>query len=81
MYSPFFIIDFFYIINWNQDQSQKQKIVANQKISAQTVRLIDPEGNNLGIIDTSSAIKQAKSQKLDLIQVFNSFQKAFFVVS
>lgn len=41
----------------------------NQYIRAKKVRLIDDQGENVGVIDTDEALKKAKSKGLDLVEV------------
>ncbi|MEJ2098678.1 MAG: translation initiation factor IF-3 [Desulfobacterales bacterium] len=41
----------------------------NQKIRAREVRVIDPDGNQIGIIPTSKAIEAAAEAGLDLVEV------------
>ena len=41
----------------------------NERIRAKEVRLIDDEGNNIGVIATSKAIKMADEKDLDLVVV------------
>ena len=46
---------------------KKQRI--NEHISADTVRVIDEKGENLGILPTVEAIAKAKAVELDLVEV------------
>jgi translation initiation factor IF-3 len=41
----------------------------NGAIRAPKVRCIDPEGTQLGVLDTSEAIRQAEDFGLDLVEV------------
>ena len=41
----------------------------NQQISARTVRVIGPKGENLGVLTLSEALKQAEVFGLDLIEI------------
>lgn len=41
----------------------------NNRITAEKLRVIDEEGNNLGILKTDEALKIAKERGLDLIEV------------
>ena len=41
----------------------------NDAIRAPKVRCIDPEGAQLGVLDTSEAIRQAEEFGLDLVEV------------
>jgi len=47
----------------------KRKAKANHKIRAKKVRLIGKDGNQIGIVSKKEAIKKAKEENLDLIQV------------
>ena len=47
----------------------KDLYAANEKIRSSTVRLIDSEGQNLGIKDTRDAIRTAEANGLDLVLV------------
>ncbi len=53
---------------YRKDNS-KHYVRKNEKIRAKEVRVIDNDGTQLGIIDTSSAIALAKSKGLDLIEI------------
>jgi translation initiation factor IF-3 len=46
-----------------------RKILINNQIRAEKVRLIDENGKNLGVFLLEEAIKMAKERNLDLIQV------------
>ncbi len=55
---------------FNRNRNNNNNFVPiNHQIRTPTVRCIDAEGNNLGIIDKIEAIKLAQDSKLDLIQV------------
>ena len=41
----------------------------NERIYAREVRLLDPEGKQIGIVSTADALRQAKSQRLDLVEI------------
>lgn len=45
----------------------KEAYAANEKIRVQTVRLIDSDGQNIGIKETHEAIRMANSKELDLV--------------
>lgn len=53
--------------NWNN--RKEPRIRVNEQIRSRNVRLIGPEGENLDIIPTDEALKLAKDQGLDLIEV------------
>jgi translation initiation factor IF-3 len=42
---------------------------SNSKITAATVRLIDHEGNMIGVTELSKALAMAKAQNLDLVEI------------
>lgn len=46
-----------------------QKMIANDQIDAQQVRVINSDGSQAGIINTREAVLKAKNQKLDLVLV------------
>ncbi len=41
----------------------------NENIKASRVRVIDPEGEQIGVMPTEKALKEAKGRKLDLVEV------------
>ena len=41
----------------------------NDRIRAQTVRLVGPEGNQLGIVAREEALRQAQESEVDLVEV------------
>ncbi len=47
----------------------QEKILINNQIKAEKVRVIDENGKNLGIFDLSAALEMAKEKGLDLILV------------
>ena len=52
------------------DKSKNEKqFKANEKILAEKVFLINEEGENVGVIETSKAIEMAKEMDLDLVEV------------
>ncbi|MGD8390370.1 MAG: translation initiation factor IF-3 [Desulfobacterales bacterium] len=52
-----------------QKPRQKNKTNINQRIRAKEVRLIDPDGNQVGIIPTKEALVAAADVGLDLVEV------------
>jgi translation initiation factor IF-3 len=50
-------------------QTKGEKININQQIRAKEVRVIDPEGKQVGIIPTSQALAAATEFGLDLVEV------------
>lgn len=41
----------------------------NQSIRAEEVRVLDSEGNNLGVMKTADAIREAEAQEKDLVEI------------
>lgn len=54
--------------NRNHDRDTDEPRL-NHRIRAREVRLIDPEGNQLGIMSSQEALEQAESYELDLVEV------------
>ena len=54
-------------VNNNNNNKNGQRI--NEMIRVREVRLIDDEGNQLGIVATTEALKMAKERELDLVEV------------
>lgn len=50
-------------------QSLIPKYRTNQRIDAPEVRLLDNEGNNLGVLATSEALAKAREEDLDLVEI------------
>jgi len=48
---------------------RSDNINVNQKIRAREVRVIDPDGNQIGIISTTKALEAAAEAGLDLVEV------------
>lgn len=46
-----------------------QKIRLNNQIRVPQVRVLDFEGNNLGVLNTQDALKMAREQSLDLVEI------------
>ena len=46
-----------------------KKVIINHQIKSAEVRLIDSDGNQLGIVPLGEALKKAIAEKLDLVQV------------
>ena len=55
--------------NYFQRRSFNKLPRANDRIHAQEVQVIDSDGKNLGIVPTKEAIRLAKEQGLDLIEI------------
>ena len=54
---------------WQKKPEVKKKPRANLLIKAPQLRVIDEKGEQLGIMDTSTALKLANEKGLDLIEV------------
>ena len=54
-------------VNANNNNKVQQR--TNEMIRVREVRLIDDEGNQLGIVPTQEALRMAKDKDLDLVQV------------
>ena len=52
-------------VNNNNNKNNGQRI--NEMIRVREVRLIDDEGNQLGIVATQEALRMAKDRDLDLV--------------
>jgi translation initiation factor IF-3 len=52
-----------------QNKNKKENIRMNSDISAKTVRVVDEEGNQLGIMSIEDALLQAESSDKDLIEI------------
>lgn len=50
-------------------QAEKERVRMNEGIRAREVRVIGPEGQNLGILPTTEAIQKALQAGLDLIEI------------
>ncbi len=55
--------------NYFQRRTKDKGPVANNRINALEVQVISHDGNNLGILKTNDAIKLAKEEGLDLIEI------------
>ncbi|MBU0528437.1 translation initiation factor IF-3 [bacterium] len=49
--------------------AKKNRIRVNEKIIADKVRLIDADGNQLGIVSVAKALEQAGEAELDLVEI------------
>jgi len=48
---------------------KKKNVSVNEKIDAPSVRLIDAEGEQVGVVNTSDALQRAQESGLDLVEV------------
>lgn len=53
----------------NVRQSTEQEYVANRWIRSPSIRLINENGENVGVVETKAALEQAQSLGLDLITI------------
>lgn len=53
----------------NQTNENKDSIRVNGNIKASSVRLVDVDGEPLGVMDVMSALRMAKDKGLDLVEV------------
>lgn len=51
------------------NQNNTQKVRLNNQIRVPQVRVLDSEGNNLGVLNTREALKMAQDQSLDLVEI------------
>ncbi len=52
----------------------KQRIISNNRIRAQKVRLIDENGKQLGVVDLRDALRKSREANQDLIQVTDKLE-------
>jgi translation initiation factor IF-3 len=52
-----------------KNNNTQYRIRINHFIRVPQVRVIDSEGNSLGVMNTSEALKLAKDQGLDLVEI------------
>ena len=53
----------------NNNTNKKNKNLINEQIRVKQVRLIDQDGEQVGIVDIKEALTQAQSADLDLVQI------------
>jgi len=54
---------------YNQRKEQQNRVFINDEIRSPEVRCVDGDGTNLGIISTRDAVRRAREQGLDLIEI------------
>lgn len=52
-----------------QSIAKKKRVAINENIVSDPVRLIDDEGNQIGIVPITQALELAKSKRLDLMEI------------
>ena len=57
------------IANDNRNNRGKDQAIMNERIRSREVRLIDQNGENHGIVDTSKALQMAYDADLDLVLI------------
>ena len=57
------------IASETKTKDNKDKVLMNEKIRSKEVRLIGKDGENIGIIETSKALKMAYAEDLDLVVI------------
>jgi translation initiation factor IF-3 len=50
-------------------QAEKERVNMNESIRAREVRVIGPEGENFGVMETRAALAKAREMGLDLIEI------------
>ena len=55
--------------NYFQKRTKDRGPRSNNRISSPEVQVINSDGDNLGILNTSEAISKARSEGLDLIEI------------
>ncbi len=59
----------YYRNNRNFRSQREPDVERNERIRAREVRLIDQEGNNVGVIDTRKALEMAREAEMDLVLI------------
>ncbi|MDF2820644.1 MAG: translation initiation factor [Clostridiales bacterium] len=59
----------FFIVKTNLEVSYISDLMINEQIRDKEVRLIDSEGEQLGIVSTKDAMQLAKDKNLDLVKI------------
>jgi len=54
---------------YNQRKEQADRVYINEEIRSPDVRCVDLDGTNLGVISTREAVRRAREQGMDLIEV------------
>jgi len=54
---------------WTEDCIDKRFIRTNERIRAREIRVIDDEGNQIGILPPYEALKMARERNLDLVEI------------
>ncbi|MEL7625563.1 MAG: translation initiation factor IF-3 [Anaerolineaceae bacterium] len=59
----------FFIIKEKKDISSKQEYRINERIRTDKVRLVDENGENVGIVSIDEALRRANNAGLDLVEI------------
>ena len=54
---------------FNRNQTQRKFYRTNDRIFAQELRVLDPEGKQIGVLSKFNALNQAREQGLDLVEI------------
>ncbi|MBI9081590.1 MAG: translation initiation factor IF-3 [Pseudodesulfovibrio sp.] len=55
--------------NYRQDQKKEDLVRRNERIRIPQVRVVDEDGEQLGVLNTREALERAKDKGLDLVEV------------
>ena len=67
--SPFYYIVFFHWYIFSEVKDISKNFTCNESIKEKEIRVIDSEGNQLGIISTKEALDMAEEKELDLVMI------------
>ena len=57
------------IKKFNKNRTQRKYYRTNERIFALELRVLDSEGKQIGILSKFEALKQAREQSLDLVEI------------
>jgi translation initiation factor IF-3 len=66
---PCYTFDSCFCLNRTEDGIDKRFIRTNDRIRAREIRVIDDEGNQIGILAPFEALKMAREKNLDLVEI------------
>ena len=67
--APCYTFDSCFCLNRTEDGIDKRFIRTNDRIRAREIRVIDDEGNQIGILAPFEALKMAREKNLDLVEI------------
>ncbi len=67
--AEYFISCCYFFTHWRCGVIGKNDLLVNEEITAKEVRLIDEEGNAVGIMSAQEALRMAYSKELDLVNI------------